>query len=147
MDESVADRIFQKFCLAYGKKFRGQFLDESEEREYRYELERELADCSIEDVKRAFQYLPEYHPTFPPTLYEFRGLCVKKTVETYKEPEAEPAPPTPEQAKKLKQITRRKNTEPSRDWARNILKLAKNGEYRGSHYGIQLAKAALREPE
>jgi len=146
MDETIAARIFQKLCLAYGKKFRGQFLDEAEEREYKYELERELADLSVDDVKRAFNTLPEYHPSFPPTLYEFRKLCLKRPTEVYKAEETEAVAPSPEQAKRLKQITKKKLGIPSRDWARNILKLSKKGEYK-TQYGIDLAKAALREPE
>lgn len=69
------DRLFERLGLAYGTDklqalFRGQDLSAAKA----YWAE-ELAACSVDELRAGFEAMKSAHPTWPPTLFEFRALC------------------------------------------------------------------------
>lgn len=68
--------ILQKLLVVYGKKF----LDSTEmipTKLLQAEWTNELDGFSDDDIAKALSMLRDRHQDYPPTLYQFRALCVE----------------------------------------------------------------------
>jgi hypothetical protein len=78
LPRSWVARLFLKLNLAYGRLWTAH-IDGIEEQAVD-EWAKALADLSAEQLRHGLSRLETAHPKYPPTLFEFRGLCLKRGV-------------------------------------------------------------------
>ena len=74
--EQVTARLFAKFALKYGHKFMSVYTDVDVQIEAERDWGRELAGFTVDDIKRGLDKCVDDHPSWPPTVGEFKKLCM-----------------------------------------------------------------------
>ena len=81
LPRSWVARLFLKLNLAYGRLWTAH-IDGIEEQAVD-EWAKALSDLNAEQLRHGLSRLEDEHPKYPPTLFEFRRLCLKRGVNEF----------------------------------------------------------------
>ncbi len=73
--EQVTTRLFARMALMYGHKFVSLYGDADVQVEAEKEWGRHLSGYSLEEIKHGLDQCVDLHPSWPPTIGEFKTLC------------------------------------------------------------------------
>lgn len=139
------EHLFRRFSTMYGKHWLDMWADVPIAMVQETWRE-DLAFASADQLRKALSHC-RMHNKFPPTCPEFVGLCKAFAPAIENGALSLPAIRYGDIDPGVRQaiadaLTKGKDKDDPKDWARNILKEYAEGTYR-HHYGVQCAKRAL----
>lgn len=138
--ETWIEKLFARMSAIYGSRMSAMWADVPHA-EVLSAWRHGLSNVDGARIASALERLPQAHPQWPPTLGEF--LTLTKVAAAHRELPRLPPPEAMAPQVKNKVIEFLSAKKDPRRWAHDILREEAAGTYRGTAYGVQLAKEAL----